>query len=81
LNQRGIRILFVCSIFLFIIFSLMAKNGQNQWYEIAVLLFPGILLAGLYKYFKQNQSDYAYYFMLDGLLILSPVMLLVLRFM
>ena len=81
LNQRGIGILFACSIFLFILFSLMAKSDQNQWYEIAVLIFPGILLAGLYKYFKQNQSDYAYYFLLDGLLILSPVMLLVPRFM
>jgi 4-hydroxybenzoate polyprenyltransferase len=81
INQMGIRILFVCSIFLFILFSFMAKNGQNQWYEIAVLLFPGILLAVLYGYFKRHQSDYTYYFLLDGLLILSPVMLLVLRFL
>ena len=45
------------------------------------LLTPALLLISLYKYAKRNFSDYLYYFVLDGLMMLSGLLLwLVSRF-
>ena len=76
LNERGIDKLFYFSIMLFLFFGLMTKGRECVWEKTATLIFPGILLAGLYRYFKQNFSDYTYYFLLDGLVILSSVLLI-----
>lgn len=44
---------------------------------IIALLVPGFILAFGYTWFKKAQNDYIYYFMLDGLMVISfPLMLL-----
>ena len=45
---------------------------------VAVLLIPGLLLVFLYPYAKRNFSDYLYYFVLDGLMMLSGLLMLIL---
>jgi hypothetical protein len=44
------------------------------------LLIPGFILSLLYFYSKRNFSDYLYYFILDGLMMLSAPLLLLAKF-
>jgi len=78
LSDKNIMKLFISSVLLFLIFGLMTIVATD-WVYTATLLFPGVLLAASYRYFRQNLSDFTYYFLLDGLLILSSVLLLVLK--
>jgi 4-hydroxybenzoate polyprenyltransferase len=78
LNEKGINILFACSVALFIIFTgALYKNGFTL--QVALLLLvPGLIVAALYGYAKRNFSDYLYYFVLDGLMMLSGLLLMIL---
>ncbi len=44
---------------------------------LAALMIPAFILAFLYEPLKKNFSDYLYYFVLDGLTLLSPLLILV----
>lgn len=50
------------------------------YFDLGVIiscLLPGMVLLFGYKWFKKHQSDFVYYFILDGLMVISfPVMLL-----
>ena len=76
---RGIDLLFwgsmisyLATIFMFI--------DKFDFISILALLIPGIILSLLYEYSKRNFSDYLYYFMLDGLMMLSAPLLLLAKF-
>src|SRR5206468_2572500 len=47
--------------------------------SVMLLLIPGIIAAAVYNYAKKNFSDYLYYLMLDGLMMFSALLMLVLR--
>jgi 4-hydroxybenzoate polyprenyltransferase len=80
-NERGIDILFAISIITFFVLSILLKQEEIQWINIIILLIPPLLLTSLYNYAKRNFSDYLYYFVLDGLMMLSGLLLwLVSRF-
>ena len=80
-NERGINFLFAISIITFFILCILLKQEGIQWINIIILLIPALLLISLYKYAKRNFSDYLYYFVLDGLMMLSGLILwLVSRF-
>lgn len=74
-NERGIDILFIISIIAFIVLSLLLRQTGVQWIHIILLLVPAFLLISLYSYGKKNSSDYLYYFVLDGLMMLSGLLL------
>jgi 4-hydroxybenzoate polyprenyltransferase len=74
-NERGIDILFTISITVFIILSLLLNQTGVAWFNIILLLIPMFILLGLYKHSKRNFSDYLYYFVLDGLMMLSGLLL------
>jgi 4-hydroxybenzoate polyprenyltransferase len=74
-NERGIDILFAISIIVFFILSILLRQTGIQWINIILLLIPALLLISLYKYAKRNFSDYLYYFVLDGLMMLSGLLL------
>ena len=74
-NERGINILFAISIIVFFVLSLLLKQAGIPWMNIIILLVPAFLLISLYKYGKKNSSDYLYYFVLDGLMMLSGLLL------
>ena len=74
-NETGINILFVISVAVFIILSLLLRQTGIAWINIMILLVPAFLLLSLYKYAKRNFSDYLYYFVLDGLMMLSGLLL------
>lgn len=74
-DEKGIDILFSISVAIFIILSLLMKNTGIEWTNIALLLFPALLLVSLYRHAKRNFSDYLYYFVLDGLMMFSGLIL------
>ena len=74
-NERGIDILFTISVIIFITLTLLLYRTGLPWLNISILLVPVFLLIGLYKYSKKNFSDYLYYFVLDGLMMLSGLIL------
>ena len=79
LDQKSIDVLFWITLLLFIITCLILNN----YFSIDViisLLIPGIILSLLYYPAKKNFSDYLYYFILDGLMMLSVPLLLLTKF-
>jgi 4-hydroxybenzoate polyprenyltransferase len=74
-NERGIDILFTISLITFFSLCLILQLGGMPWINILLLALPAFILAGIYKYAKRNLSDYLYYFVLDGLVMLSGLLL------
>ncbi len=74
-NERGIDILFAISIIVFFTLSISLKQAGIQWINIGLLLIPALLLMTIYKHAKRNFSDYLYYFVLDGLMMFSGLLL------
>lgn len=75
LNEKGINLLFALSMLLFVFFTGALYSCGFGAIIIFFLLVPGIIVAGLYNYAKRNFSDYLYYFVLDGLMMLSGLLL------
>jgi len=79
-DERGINYLFAFSIVLFTIFTGALYFSGFALPVIFLLLIPGMIVAALYKHAKKNFSDYLYYFVLDGLMMLSGLLMILLYF-
>jgi 4-hydroxybenzoate polyprenyltransferase len=79
LNETGIDALFWGSILIVVITSFLLINYFTIAFIIA-LLIPVVLLCLLYYPSKKSFSDYLYYFILDGLMMLSAPLLLLIKF-
>jgi 4-hydroxybenzoate polyprenyltransferase len=79
LNERGIDILFWGSLLVFL-FSSYVLLRYFYPLDIMALIIPAIILSLLYYPSKKNFSDYLYYFILDGLMMLSVPLLLLTKF-
>lgn len=77
LNERGIDNLFALSILLFVLLTLLFLLYGFSYWQVGLLLVPGFVMAGLYRYSKRHFSDYFYYFVLDGLMMLSALLMLI----
>ncbi len=77
LNEKNINYLFFFSLLLFVVFSLLLHTSGIGLPAIGLLLIPGLLLGALYNYSKKNFSDYHYYFVLDGLMMLSGLLMII----
>jgi len=77
-SEQGVDRLFVVSILVFAASTAWFCYLQSNWINLVLLLIPGIITAGLYPYAKKNFSDYLYYFVLDGLMMLSALLMLLL---
>jgi 4-hydroxybenzoate polyprenyltransferase len=74
-DETGVDIVFWGSMIAFFITGiLMYFQGVPIIYTLA-LMVPGIIVAILYEPSKRNFSDYFYYFILDGLMMLSALLL------
>jgi len=76
-NERGIDNIFALSVGLFTVFTVLLLLYGFSIVQVALLLTPGILIAALYNYSKRHFSDYFYYFVLDGLMMLSALLMLI----
>jgi 4-hydroxybenzoate polyprenyltransferase len=74
-NEKGIDVLFMISITIFAILTLLLQQTGIGLNNIILLLIPAIILVCLYRYSKKNFSDFLYYFILDGLMMLSGLLL------
>jgi len=79
LNEKGIDRLFWGSMIAFLITTALLLR-YLLLYQVLALFIPGIILAILYEPSKKNRSDYLYYFILDGLMMLSAPILLLFTF-
>ena len=79
LNEKGIDRLFWGTMIAFLITTVLLLR-YLLLYQVLALFIPGIVLAILYKPSKKNRSDYLYYFILDGLMMLSAPILLLFTF-
>jgi 4-hydroxybenzoate polyprenyltransferase len=74
---KGIDNLFAAAIILCFISGISLHWYDYSWFSITILLVPPVIVALIYSYAKKNFSDYLYYFVLDGLMMLSPLMMLI----
>ncbi len=79
LDEKGIDRLFGLSMFIFAL-TLLWMLQSFSWMIIGALLLPGLILAFLYGPSKRNFSDYHYYFVLDGLMMLSAPLVILIKF-
>ncbi|MCX6352252.1 MAG: UbiA family prenyltransferase [Bacteroidetes bacterium] len=78
-SERGVNNLFALSLLIFAITSMFLFNYNVSILTVILLLIPGGIVASLYGYAKKNLSDYLYYFVLDGLMMLSGLMILLVK--
>lgn len=79
LPAKGINILFWTSLLL----HLVTTISLSAWLDavtIFFLLLPALPLAWLYQNFRDRKSDYLYYFVLDGLMMLSAPLVILAKF-
>jgi len=79
LNEKGIDRLFALSLILFAGCTIGLYGWHYPAFYILLLLIPGILTALLHQRAKRDFSDYLYYFVLDGMMMFSALLMLVFR--
>jgi 4-hydroxybenzoate polyprenyltransferase len=79
MSEKGVNFLFFISILLFMLLTSMLIFFNFSIPSIIILMIPGIMVASLYNYSKKNFSDYLYYFVLDGLMMFSSLLMLVFK--
>jgi len=79
LEEKGVDVLFWGSIVVVFITQMLLLD-YFTFAETVALLIPPLILSLLYYPSKRNFSDYLYYFILDGLMMLSAPLLLLIKF-
>ncbi|MEO6613214.1 MAG: UbiA family prenyltransferase [Chitinophagaceae bacterium] len=77
LGEKGITALFIFSLTVFFGTTLLLLRYDYAPVAIMLLLLPGIITGAIYNYARRNFSDSLYYFVLDGLMALSAILMLV----
>ena len=77
-DETAVNRLFVSTIIVFIIFTLALVSAGVSPIAVIAIIFPGIILLAIYPYSKLSVSDYLYYFVLDGLMMLSGLLMAIL---
>ena len=77
LTEKEIFYLFAFSLIVFSVSSVLLYWYEYTILSIVLLLIPGIITASLYNYAKRNFYDLFYYFILDGLMAFSALLMLI----
>ncbi len=77
LTERGNLVLFMASILIFVASTVALLYYDYPVLSVIILLLPGIIAAGFYRYSRKHFSDMFYYLVLDGLMALSAFIMLV----
>jgi len=78
-SEKGVDRLFFLSLVIFAICTVLLYGYGFSLLNIIVLLVPGVITVAIYNYAKTNFSDYLYYFILDGLMMFSALLMLIFR--
>jgi 4-hydroxybenzoate polyprenyltransferase len=77
LGEKYITALFILSLLVFLAATLLLLQYGYGLAPVLILLLPGVITGALYNYARRNFSDTLYYFVLDGLMALSAILMLV----
>ena len=77
LSEKGITILFYCSLIIFFITTILLWNHGYDLLSIIFLLLPGIITGAIFNYAKNHYSDMFWYFVMDGLMAFSSLLTLI----
>jgi len=78
-SEAGVDRLFFLSLLLYTVSTIFLLRHDFSLLHVIMLLIPGVITALIYDYSKKNFSDVLYYFVLDGLMILSALLMLVFK--
>ena len=73
-SESGINAIFTISLVAFFAVTAFLYFFEFSLLTVFCLIIPGIIVMLLFNYAKRNFSDYLYYFVLDGLMMLSSVL-------
>lgn len=76
-SERGINILFAASLVIYAATTLLLLNYNYSIKAILFLLAPGIITAFLYNFAKRNLDDFFFYFILDGMMMFSALLMII----
>jgi 4-hydroxybenzoate polyprenyltransferase len=74
LTEDGVNRLFIATMVVFFASGIFLWFAGFNFFNTALILLPGLVLVFLYGQAKQVKSDYYYYFLLDGLMMLSGLL-------
>lgn len=74
LNEAQLSLLFYASVFITIITAVALLPFGIPWIYVCFLCVPPLLTAAMKNYAQRNASDYLYYFVLDGLMMLAGLL-------
>jgi 4-hydroxybenzoate polyprenyltransferase len=77
-DETGVNRLFIFSVIAFFVFTMALFFSGISIIAVLILLIPGIILVSVYNTAKLSTSDYLYYFVLDGLMMLSALLMAIL---
>ncbi|MEO5946239.1 MAG: hypothetical protein ABIP79_05445 [Chitinophagaceae bacterium] len=77
LSEKNISLLFYLIISFFTVSTVLLAGYGISNLQIAVLLLPGAIVAALFNYSKKHFTDILYYFVLDGLMAFSSLLMLI----
>ena len=78
-SERGVDFLFFASLVVYAAVTLLLLSYHFSMIDVILLLIPGVITAFSYYPAKKNYSDIFYYFILDGLMMLSALLMLVIK--
>jgi 4-hydroxybenzoate polyprenyltransferase len=78
-SEKGVDRLFFISMIIYAICTVFLSQYNFSVLKIILLLIPGVVGTFIYEYAKRNFSDYLYYFVLDGLMMFSALLMLIIR--
>jgi len=76
-SEQGIDLLFFLSLTVFAISSLLLLRYDYSVKAVCFLLIPGIITGIFYKTGKRSLDDLFFYFLLDGLMMLSALLMII----
>jgi 4-hydroxybenzoate polyprenyltransferase len=78
-SEKGVDQLFFISLIIYAVSAVLLFQYNFSVLKIILLLIPAVVSAVIYQYAKRNFSDYLYYFVLDGLMMFSALLMLIVR--
>ena len=79
-SERGVDFIFYLSLLVFGMSTAALYFFGLSWLISILLFIPGIIVLGLYNTSKRSRSDWLYYFVLDGLMMLPSLLTLMVSF-
>ncbi len=74
ISLKALRIFYYTCLLFFFIFAFILLKINFSPYPFIILVVPGFFLLFSFGYSIKTKSDYWYYFYLDGLMMMSPVL-------